>query len=65
MAVGRLPPTEPCTCKQTKSDVAGEKPKLPVCFLTNGGGVVEAAKAKELSGWLDVKVHKQQACALW
>ena len=63
MAVGRLPPTEPCTCKRTKSDVAGEKPKLPVCFLTNGGGVLEAAKAKELSAWLDVKVHENQACA--
>jgi Haloacid dehalogenase-like hydrolase len=65
MADGRLPPTEPCTCKRTTSHVAGETPKLPVCFLTNGGGVVEAAKAKELSGWLDVKVHKKQACTLY
>jgi hypothetical protein len=35
-----------------------------VCFLTNGGGVIEAAKAKELSAWLDVKVHENQARAL-
>lgn len=37
---------------------------MPVCFLTNGGGVTEAAKAKELSSWLDVKVHENQACTL-
>lgn len=38
----------------------GEKPKLPVCFLTNGGGVTEATKAEELSSWLDVQVHENQ-----
>jgi ribonucleotide monophosphatase NagD (HAD superfamily) len=43
---------------------AGEKPKLPVCFLTNGGGVTEAQKAEELSGWLDVHVHENQACVI-
>jgi len=32
-----------------------------VCFLTNGGGVTEAAKAVELSEWLGVSVGADQA----
>ena len=39
---------------------AGAKPKYPVCFLTNGGGVTEAQKAEQLSGWLDVAVGVDQ-----
>ena len=38
----------------------GAKPKYPVCFLTNGGGVTEAQKAEQLSGWLDVAVGVDQ-----
>ena len=38
----------------------GTKPKYPVCFLTNGGGVTEAQKAEQLSGWLDVAVGVDQ-----
>lgn len=41
--------------------LAGEKPKYPVCFLTNGGGVTEQQKAEQLSGWLDVAVGVDQA----
>ncbi len=39
---------------------AGAKPRYPVCFLTNGGGVTEAQKAEQLSGWLDVAVGVDQ-----
>ena len=39
----------------------GRKPKYPVCFLTNGGGVTEHQKAEQLSGWLDVAVGVDQA----
>ena len=39
---------------------AGQKPKFPVCFLTNGGGVTEAQKAEQLSDWLDVAVGVDQ-----
>lgn len=38
----------------------GQKPKFPVCFLTNGGGVTEAQKAEQLSDWLDVAVGVDQ-----
>ena len=31
-----------------------------MCFLTNGGGVTEAAKAAELSEWLGVSVGADQ-----
>ena len=41
--------------------MAGKKPKYPVCFLTNGGGVTEQQKAEQLSGWLDVAVGVDQA----
>lgn len=40
--------------------MAGEKPKYPVCFLTNGGGVTEQQKAEQLSEWLDVAVGVDQ-----
>ena len=38
----------------------GQRPKYPVCFLTNGGGVTEEQKAEQLSGWLDVDVGVDQ-----
>ena len=41
--------------------VTGQQPRYPVCFLTNGGGVTEAAKAAELSQWLGVSVGADQA----
>eukprot|EP00775_Hariotina_reticulata_P006312 gene6312-6547_t len=34
--------------------------RYPVCFLTNGGGVLEARKAQQLSQWLDVPVQENQ-----
>ena len=36
------------------------QPKVPVAFLTNGGGVTESFKAKELSNWLGVNVTESQ-----
>lgn len=36
------------------------KPKYPLCFMTNGGGVTEAKKAEELATWLDVDVQEDQ-----
>ena len=39
---------------------AGQNPRLPVCFLTNGGGVLESEKAKQLSGWLGVNIGADQ-----
>lgn len=41
--------------------MTGKKPKYPVCFLTNGGGVTEQQKAEQLSEWLDVAVGVDQA----
>lgn len=38
----------------------GSRPLHPLAFLTNGGGVTEAAKAAELSGWLGVAVGADQ-----
>jgi len=38
----------------------GQTPRYPVCFLTNGGGVLEATKAEQLSSWLDVNVDPGQ-----
>lgn len=38
----------------------GSTPKVPVAFLTNGGGVSEADKAKQLSNWLGVNVSASQ-----
>ena len=44
---------------------AGQQPRHPVCFLTNGGGVTEAHKAAELSEWLGVSVGADQVpCGL-
>jgi HAD superfamily hydrolase (TIGR01456 family) len=37
-----------------------QTPKVPVAFLTNGGGVTEEAKAAQLSEWLDVRVEGSQ-----
>ena len=34
--------------------------RLPVAFLTNGGGVTERRKAEQLSDWLDINVSPQQ-----
>lgn len=54
-----------CRCQAAADSsslpLAGEKPKYPVCFLTNGGGVTEQQKAEQLSGWLDVAVGVDQA----
>lgn len=38
----------------------GQLWKYPVCFMTNGGGVTEAAKVQQLSEWLGVRVHADQ-----
>ena len=43
---------------------AGQTPRYPICFLTNGGGVTEQQKADELSSWLGVQVRENQAGAL-
>lgn len=43
---------------------AGDKPKYPVCFLTNGGGVTEKQKAQQLSSWLDVAIGVDQVSML-
>ena len=43
---------------------SGQQPRYPVCFLTNGGGVTEAKKAEELSGWLGVAVRGNQVGAM-
>ncbi len=40
---------------------AGQTPRYPICFLTNGGGVTEEQKADELSSWLGVHVKDSQA----
>lgn len=40
--------------------LTGQQPKYPVCFLTNGGGVLEATKAAQLSKWLGVQVAANQ-----
>ena len=40
---------------------AGQTPRYPICFLTNGGGVTEQQKADELSSWLGVRVRDNQA----
>jgi len=37
------------------SDSEG-RPRVPIAFMTNGGGILEADKAKELSEWLNIKV---------
>ena len=37
-----------------------DKPKFPVVFLTNGGGVPEATKAQQLTDWLGVNVQPSQ-----
>jgi len=34
--------------------------KHPVCFLTNGGGVTEGQKARQLTELLGVKITEQQ-----
>eukprot|EP00871_Galdieria_phlegrea_P005171 jgi/Galph1/5655/GphlegSOOS_G4233.1 len=34
--------------------------KYPFAFLTNGGGVTEAEKAKQISEWFDIPVHADQ-----
>lgn len=39
--------------------------KFPVVFLTNGGGVTEAAKAAQLSEWLDAPVSEGQVRAYY
>lgn len=39
---------------------AGQAPKHPICFLTNGGGVTESMKAKQLSEWLGIRVQANQ-----
>ncbi|GMH41606.1 hypothetical protein BSKO_09516 [Bryopsis sp. KO-2023] len=36
------------------------RPKFPLCFLTNGGGVSESTKAKQLTDWLGVNVAPDQ-----
>ncbi len=38
----------------------GGRWRAPVVFLTNGGGVTEARKAEELSGWLGAPVEEDQ-----
>lgn len=38
----------------------GQNPRVPLAFLTNGGGMTEEKKAKQLSGWLDVKITGDQ-----
>jgi HAD superfamily hydrolase (TIGR01456 family) len=38
----------------------GAEPRLPLAFLTNGGGVTEAQKALQLSQWLGVHVEADQ-----
>lgn len=38
----------------------GKAPRVPVAFLTNGGGMTERQKASELSDWLDVPVTPNQ-----
>ncbi|KAK9831392.1 hypothetical protein WJX81_000238 [Elliptochloris bilobata] len=38
----------------------GQRPLYPVCFLTNGGGVTEQAKADQLASWLGVRVTAEQ-----
>ncbi len=38
----------------------GEVPRYPICFLTNGGGVTEAMKARQLTKWLGVQIHSNQ-----
>lgn len=43
---------------------AGQTPRHPMCFLTNGGGVTEQQKADELSSWLGVQVKENQAGTL-
>lgn len=40
--------------------MAGQRPRFPICFLTNGGGVLEATKAEQLSEWLDIHVQPEQ-----
>eukprot|EP00128_Syssomonas_multiformis_P018930 Colp12_sorted_trinity150504_noHs@20050 len=41
--------------------VNGDKlPRVPYLFLTNGGGVLEELKAKQLAKWLDVEVAPSQ-----
>ena len=44
--------------------VVGGSPRHPICFLTNGGGVLEAEKARQLSQWLDIKVQPEQVVTL-
>ena len=41
-------------------NAAGQQPRYPVCFLTNGGGVTEAHKAAELRDWLGIRVGADQ-----
>jgi hypothetical protein len=38
----------------------GSRPRYPVAFLTNGGGVTERVKAHQLSEWLGVHVDESQ-----
>ena len=37
-----------------------KRPRNPFVFITNGGGVSEAAKARELTEWLHVPVLPEQ-----
>ncbi|KAL4440223.1 hypothetical protein ABPG75_003224 [Micractinium tetrahymenae] len=53
-----LPQAQRALAKLYTSD--GSRPRYPICFLTNGGGVTERFKAHQLSEWLGVAVDESQ-----
>lgn len=63
------PPTRSLPCARRYARRAlqlcagGAAWRYPVCFITNGGGVTEATKARQLSQWLGVPVDPSQVGA--
>ncbi len=47
----------PAAREAMKKLCKGGKWQVPVCFMTNGGGITEDEKAQQLSQWLDAPVE--------
>lgn len=55
-----MPAGDACSALAKLYTPDGSRPRYPLCFLTNGGGVTERVKAHQLSEWLGVAVDESQ-----